>query len=118
MRNELGQRPLERALTEQDEFGKTFLLYRSHPSLCESIQIWAAWRKAETPNALGRELIVERRLVEKRRDLRGVIEEGATVGRPALGPMGRLGQRVRLCQERRVSDPGRCQGLVIRGFVV
>jgi hypothetical protein len=61
VRNELGQRPLERAFPEQDEFGKALLLYRSHPSLGESIQIWAAWWKPETPDALGREHIVERR---------------------------------------------------------
>ena len=61
MRNELAQRPFERALAEQDEFGKTFLFYRSHPSLGESIQIWAAWWKAETPNALGCQHIVKRR---------------------------------------------------------
>src|SRR5690348_13105691 len=53
--------PFERTLAEQDEFGKTFLFYRSHPSLGESIQIWAARRKAETPHALGRQHVVKRR---------------------------------------------------------
>jgi hypothetical protein len=43
-RNELGQRPSERAFTEHDEFGKAFLFHRSHPSLRESIQIWASRR--------------------------------------------------------------------------
>ena len=61
MRNKFGQRPLERAFTEQDEPGKAFLFHRSHPSLRESIQIWAARRKAETPDTLGRQHIVERR---------------------------------------------------------
>ena len=59
MRNELGQRPLERAFPEQDELGKAFLFHRSHPSLRESIQIWAARRKAERPNALRCQHIVE-----------------------------------------------------------
>jgi hypothetical protein len=52
---------LERPFTEQDELGKAFLFSRSYPSLTESIQIWAAWRKAETPNALEFQHIVERR---------------------------------------------------------
>ena len=55
MRNEFGQRPLERAFTEQDEFGKAFLFHRSHAPLREGIQIWAARREAETPDIIEHE---------------------------------------------------------------
>src|SRR5690242_4497304 len=60
MRNEFSQHPLERAFTEQDELGKAFLFCRSHPSLREGIQIWAAAAEAETLDTLGRQHIVER----------------------------------------------------------
>jgi hypothetical protein len=46
------------------------------------------------------EFLVERGLVQERRDLSDVIEKGATVRGPELRAMGRVSQRVSLCEQR------------------
>ena len=61
MRDVFGQRPLQRAFTEQNEPGKAFLLHRADPPFGERVQIRAARRKFETLDRLRRQHIVERR---------------------------------------------------------
>src|SRR5215472_7867966 len=44
----LGERSPQRTFPEQDQVGQALLFNRSHPALCKSVQIRAAWRKSQT----------------------------------------------------------------------
>src|SRR6516165_8793552 len=50
---ELGKRFPQRTFPEQDQMGQALLFNRSHPALCKSVQIRAAWRKSQTLHARG-----------------------------------------------------------------